>query len=561
MKKRLLLCSVLFIVCFVSLAFIHSPASASITDTGKITFKPAEGFDEKAVMSYATYFFAEGNDWSLDEKIAMVNLCELVLGMGKSAYGLTFMKPDVFFVNDVMDFEISRGKIVLCPTDTSSLGTITSYASYGRLPAWLCAGFELYAMELTGYPFLELFIDEADISEWVLEQEAGGLPGFGDAWMIPGFIKSADGLHNGVPYICLEFTRYLIDNETDGLAGIVKELLKEQAWPTFEPLQEYWVDFTRNTGKLGCEYSYAYGRFSESLAYIGPEKYDIVFVYYSPRTRIECVDYKEIDWHHDEINDYAAHIERSIDYVLDWLELDYDFIEHGMINVVINRIFIEDSVNYYETVRGGIFLTNNNSSRIIVYAATHELAHFFTYKTGITTDNTVEVFIEGLPQLIQTETEWGNELDEYLFYRKTLDNLLFHRNYTKMGRSFTEYFESRIGKLYAPLEPLTLEMIYVAWDWLAAEQLSGRQRITSPLYSQDAAALMIEIVNFEFTSYAQAASFTHFLYATYGKEKLLGAYSDYHDIEKLYGKTYGELVGEWKSYLGIQEDLAAADKR
>jgi len=55
----------------------------------------------------------------------------------------------------------------------------------------------------------------------------------------------------------------------------------------------------------------------------------------------------------------------------------------------------------------------------------------------------------------------------------------------------------------------------------------------------------------EASDYDKVTSFFLYLYNQYGKDKILDVYGDYTKVQEVYGKSWEQLISEWKSYLGI----------
>ena len=404
------------------------------------------------------------------------------------------------------------------PPEGFLLGDVFDRVGAGRFPAWLSAGLELFWMS-------EMILLEVDAAAWQREKRAQGLPGFGDAWFIPGFVAGHNLSENPsaaeVRVIAYNFVRYIYE------AGTLTDLVsayRSNVTRGEEIRASLWASFA-NDGEVGICASLRYER--NRVRDTRHRSYNVTLSLQGLYARYyfgnELI-YEPQQWVWDMVLHHVAIGEESISFVKNWLGVQY---EQPWPFTVLN-IHVERS-------GGGWYRQNTivNYQHISAppWAMAHEAVHAVLDAANINNNfpralrYSAEYFEEGmcdfLARLFEVETQNERFAIEAAdrWYRFVLE-----------------------GDFIEPNRRMTMEDVINLENYKALWFLNN---IYDPS-NEERFGNRYAMLN----AHATTASFLFYLYTERGnREDILRLYRNIYLAEEIYGVNMSGLVSSWRAWL------------
>ncbi len=252
---------------------------------------------------------------------------------------------------------------------------------------------------------------------------------------------------------------------------------------------------------------------------------------FSVNTAEAIYKYEQYNWNWEDIVKWTKEMDAGIIFIKNFLNFNY--------NEQLDITLAADG-NKYSWASKSIKIILN----ILKFGpepSTHEATHVLCNFSSIE-KNTSLFFKEGFASLLCSLFDNEYKTSRYNRYQKILTDISDDN-----VEELVKIYNKRILKLDKNAEFNISNLID---SQAILEFKNGERRI--PLQQSDSSDYILgDILSEEMYSYYKAESFLSYLYNSYGKEKLINAYSDNTKIEELYGKSLNDLVNEWKLYLGI----------
>ena len=495
-----------------------------------------DGYEYKIERENATYYFKNDEQTGLNEnyRIKFVTLYDGLLLALIDEFDIVFSPPHIYFTDDYNEISILGNRIKICLTDIRSIGAVTSYA-LAKMPAWFATGLEMQIVQRNGYLHDVKFTEDgfSEFIESVIHDSFDN--SFSDFLFIPDF-SSVDTIKNA-QIAAHKFIQYLDANQM--LFYVFDNYLFGSPFPD---LQEMWNDFSNDTGVMRDNFYYDFSRTS--------------IRYFDEHIRYNFLSTGSGDkWCFDKLIERTAYLGEYAVYTKNLLNIDFP------VNLSVFAYSDERAVQ-----SGGGPLRSGSMSQVgrnmimhlygfydaVYFNGCHEINHSLLFykhlNNGGRTNDLQLYFSEGLAFLLSFKYASQNRNELYYFFQKHYKEsededecqeeiLLFNRQ--------KEYYTKRTGLAWDS-DNINLFIIHDFW---AREQLrgSGDEDIYTylPHYwihrRNDTSDISTVIITYE-----KAISFIHYLYRTYGMEKLLNAYFNYSEIEEIYGKPSSGLLEGWK---------------
>lgn len=507
-----------------------------------ITGAASSGYDSTAKTSGAQYYFSYGTE---EEKTKLAKSVETLLAVAAEQYNHTPSRGiEVYFTRNgsAASLKVSRNQVIINLDDQTQLGTFFQIISEGKLPAWLCAGLELYWLDVYGYERFAIDKHE-DVSAWVNGTEAKGMPKFGDEWFVTGF--AGEGLYESFPSITYAFVKYL--QESGQLSELVKAYLYdgEINLAKAEPAEEFraaaWEAFTGQkqaaANTLFFRYLYGSNIFTAE---------NTLFAVYGTQGHYYYVG---TDWQYDTVIEKSRFIESGIKYVKDWFGYEYDkpmpvflTVEENVGNPVRGGVMRLFNAKNFET-RYGFCLYQCNSCTILT--ALHEAVHALTFNMNEHTSG----FISGGRPFLE------EGLCDVVMYQYAIDNEMSLADFADTFSVFANgYLADMVNEKLIVYEEITgRSYTDVPSDFRAYSDASAIHKMnvyfsyygSNNGYDKDS----IEFMN----DYDTAASFILYLLDKGTKDDFRKIYSKMSLMEEVYGQDLYGMIAEWLLYLGFDE--------
>ena len=223
---------------------------------------------------------------------------------------------------------------------------------------------------------------------------------------------------------------------------------------------------------------------------------------------------------------YLQMYEQDISALKNYLESYFDTNKE-----IIDCYFGDDKINYY----------GNNSIKYVtpLYSGVHEYVHYLTvhdyWDSEIKNmDNASGWITEGVADYCANYLEKGDVYRMKAEYYNIIVNYSVKRLYNKNFIDSDEKSNESYIKFYQELCAYVDNIKNIDYKMSIAKIRNKKNW---------------ERLEGEDLSYYEASSLVNYLVATYGEDKFFQLYKEYPKLNEIYGKTYEELLEEWKTKL------------
>lgn len=526
-----------------------------------------DGYDTLVRTDNASYLYASETDLDILESIREI---EIIIAAAQEIDIHPSAEICFYFTQEDQPIKTEfspwqgKWKANIYAEDLSNQGIVIYLLTGGNLPAWLCAGLELYYLE--EYDLVDSSIagfSRNDASLWQEHADGKGLPLFGDEWFVPGLIE--DELSGSIQAIANAFVSYI--SETGQLQKLVMLYMNEATIRAAETMKkELWRAFVENNNEIPdtdgffmVQYHYEQSKISEpnhqqlQAALINPHRFSIL----SEHSRI-YFDSEELTLEDAELYVYEA--EQSIIYVKEWFNY-----ESG------NRFAVILQSSVLDAFPGGLYIGNNTIiirndvetpqkgfGTTLAHEATHAVEDILGLKSNLPDApfrfNRWHVatnhFQEGIATMLQ-----------YLYLMDSLDH--------EHAAGFATLFIQALNELYGQdgmivydrfahtveNEPVTIDaatfldisalLTLRDFDFNFEELIATESK--DAVLKKFLHTLVIYDDQFqEGTHYTLFPSFVMYLYEqSNSKDDFIRAYADINLMEEVYGKDILGMLYEW----------------
>ncbi|MFA9555698.1 hypothetical protein ACERII_00110 [Evansella sp. AB-rgal1] len=447
------------------------------------------------------YFSERANSYSRD----LIEETNIIISNSQELLKISHADQplEIYFNTASEDFSIDSHstRLALTAYSEESIGSIVSFLSDYKLPAWLSVGMELYWTRETFSQIGLLILQNRFSSE--------DHP-FGDAWFIPGYIEHE--LRPNSKDVAYHFVQYL--DEKSVLKDVIDLFLEDKAEKAASLLNQHWFDFSQSNTPLDFNYQYKYG-FDDVLFQLNTEK---VTTYFSNG-----------NWSYKEVTDYIDYFEDSIRYVEEWF--DYKGEEPIIFHVNPHKNSQNPNVSA-EVVHSEIMkLYGLQDSPPLFWVS--DLVEIITNRVGINTE--FYPFKQGLANNIMYDFESmkkGYVQDAYLSFIKEI--------MTSSDSTSWEVIEKYNEVSKQPFqydEPVDIHAFEIATSSVYDDEYKFHHSNYGPTMDN-----YFE----ELDGPVKASSFVLFLLEKQGKDDFLKVYSDIQMFEAVYGSDLKNIITEWK---------------
>ncbi|MCL2279026.1 MAG: hypothetical protein FWC20_06425 [Oscillospiraceae bacterium] len=402
-----------------------------------------------------------------------------------------------------------------------------SQSELDNLPMWLSVGLDLYLLGESA-PVVYCGVETA---HRMMTEE---LPGFGDAWFIPGFIPETN--HEKTYAVALAFVQHI--SSAGSLRDFVMEHTNRRNMREAEALSaNIWSEFTGGLNSDGFGIRYERGRVHRvEGSPLSP--FGIVLsvrsnyaVYHFGHEQ----DNTPEQWTIDMVNHHVAIGEESIRFVSDWLGVEpsrqFD----------VYMIHVDERFGSGGGYGNGI-LANFQDISSPPWAMAHEAVHALLSAANIR-NNFPQVY-QPVPHhpgnyMITPFFEEGLCIMLELFFEVATENERFAMEAAWRRRNF---FLRAFGELIEKDTPLTLEEVR---NYINAQAILWLDYVYEP-GDTDRFGTRYTLLNMHET----AASFMLYLYTERGtREDLLRAYQNINLMYEIYGANMEGMIQSWLIWL------------
>lgn len=525
----------IFLFSFI-LTFAFAAVSVSANEPDSLVFEldplvfdasTSYGYDSKALTSNAEYFFSGGTE---EENTELARSAEIIIATARNLYGMEPLTTQsrssvrVYFSesNDMAEVNISGLRVTINPADENRHGAVMFLMSKGKLPAWLCAGLELYWLDRYGIEGLEID-KEINISEWADAAAGEGLPWLGDEWFVPGLIES--DLAAKAPSAAYAFVKLLEENGK--LAEFVALYLDGEKNPEAEAASSAALPF----------------RYLYSFRYLSME--DASFRIYGVHGEY---NFMGTGWGLEKVVNYVNFMEDGIKYVKDWFNYDYDTPLFVTLSLEPHRQ--RPGIGGY----GGLIMRGRygfclfNRDIYSIADSIHEAVHALNYAMGELSTGFAyysrSFLIEGLASAVTYQFIDGNALCADEFVNTFIPQVVASDGERGFGLTdLPDIYEKLAGRAYTE-EPFDFRLYLDAYATCALNDAAADENFVSFHDSYD-----------YMNNYQTSESFVLYLLNYRGtSEDFRKIYADMSLVKEVYGVELSELIGDWLDYLGIENE-------
>jgi len=489
---------------------------------------------------------------------------EIIFSVAQDVYNMEFLPRvggnRVYFTTDSGATRITPNNrtyadVVISLDDSNRFGTLFSFMSGGNLPAWLCAGLELYWLSEYDFPVLQE-VNSVDVHEWNNQLIENNMPAFGDVWFVPGFIDNS--LSENALWVAYEFVKYL--SEANQLSQLVALFMDDDSvWDAKTAFASAWSTFSGTP--ISADYNEGFllrYQYNLSLGYGDPLRVGVEnnVAQFSIRGRHALHHFTVADWWTIELAlEYARNIENSIAFALDWVDLHnlnrtFTVIYHA----VSNFGYLVEASSYLMRFNVGYDAEDSHYFPIVVeYIAelihnTPEYAYAaFGFEQTRIIPSTTSGFEPAFSKLLR-----------FLFLDE-LEDAHFNRVFLDYSMSMLDMFTEAFGHNYIDI---------YSERAIVADRLDARAFIdTSAIANFDRFIILLyphleyelpHMTRSEIYSYIGKyiggmepldMSFFLFLLSQGTRDDFLRVYADITLIEEVYGRCIDTITSEWVVYL------------
>ena len=514
-----ILALVLVIVSSGVLLFFNS--KSFLSDSNELIFSDSDEYTKS--LGYNTvcdteYAFYRLKDEGLDEKINIIKRFEAMFKIAVQKYGMNFKPPVIYISNNEADVKKDFLGYTININDPVSYGIIFDHASGGTLPVWICLGLESYWANDNGFQITANKIDPSEISASFTSLK--NVPEFGDAWLISNFNENVN------KNLLFDFSYSFIDHlaKADQLTDYIKSVGNDYGSfidKSKKLINSYADDIWKSDLTVSMRYEY------------GNE--------FSIRTKEAIYKYEEpCTWKWEDIVNRTEEMDAGIRFVKDFINFDYK----GQLDVTLSPSYSK----YSYSKDGGYKINLSRSNDYGFETCTHEVTHSLCRISGIE-KRTSPFFIEGLATLTAHLFDEEYETNHYEDIQTDVTDSYVNNDESRNGYyvRLCDIYNNRVSSL-SEIKKFNYD-IYT--DCGAILEFELNKKLLPMPYSSISDHILGNILDDKMYTYLKAESFMVYLYNTYGKDKILVAYSDNDKIEEIYDKTLQQLIDEWKLYVGV----------